>query len=467
MLPRPPGSDQGSAPRPLLMAVLAVFLVITLLAVLFLGSGQVATDHALTPESTKQEGALSGVIRAGPEPATPAPPERRPAEPLTTGQSDVELRARYVVKVKIQNAAGEYLPGLITKTAWWAELSVVATAVALPGDLPPIEGTSNRWLGVGEWVTNSDRGRNPDDQRGFAGELWLDQDPPVHAALVLRHVVLQRRRIEPGQHELVFTLEAAEVFGLLGSVVFRLVDDATGQPLAKAPVSVCTPNVFATGQVTDDDGRFRSEHFPPGPLTVTSFMKDYESLFRYVRMPPGGRLDLGDIRLSSSIQITASAVDGEGKPVTDAEFQYSNLDDRTFPQPLRDRHVSHVDAGGQARLAVGRHRYVVSVRSQRQGFGHATVDARFGTPAPIVITLRQTVPVALHVHVDKTVGYMVTILDPVRSPVRVLWFGSEHRPEGTALPPGAYTVEIHDSADRLVRSFALMVGTAPVTIDVP
>ncbi|MEO6593253.1 MAG: carboxypeptidase-like regulatory domain-containing protein, partial [Planctomycetota bacterium] len=70
-------------------------------------------------------------------------------------QFDLELRPAYVVKVKIQNAAGEFVPDLIRQKAWTEELGAVATAAPLPGDLPIAEQTSYLRFGVGEWRTNS------------------------------------------------------------------------------------------------------------------------------------------------------------------------------------------------------------------------------------------------------------------------------------------------------------------------
>jgi hypothetical protein len=95
------------------------------------------------------------------------------------------------------------------------------------------------------------------------------------------------------------------------------------------------------------------------------------------------------------------------------------------------------------------------------------VDATGGTAQPFTIRLAKATRIRYRTNGDLTVGYNVTVLDADRTPVTVDWLGSAWRPEGTALLPGKYTVEIHDAADALVRSFPLRVGGEPLTIDVP
>jgi RNA polymerase sigma-70 factor (ECF subfamily) len=384
-------------------------------------------------------------------------------------QFDIELRPIYVVKVQIQNAAGEFLPDLVARRMTQAELSVVATAEPLSRDLPVTEHTMYLAYGAGDWQTNSGIGGRQDRQLrkdGFAGRLYLDRDPPVHAALVLRHVVLQRQRIEPGQHELTFTLELDEVLARTGSVTLRLVDDATGEPLPQAPLLVGNAQAVELGQRTDADGRLAIDGQPPGLLRVQVWLTDYELLQRSVRVPPGGKLDLGEIRLSRAITITATTVDAASNPVSGVDLAWTCLDDRTFPQPLVENMSFPVNAAGQCKIALGRHRYVVIARGKRR-YGYAAVDLRGGAPVPLTIPVVEPVGVAFRMRADTTAGYLVTISDLRGVPARALWFGGEYRPPGTSLPPGSYRVDIHDGDDRLVRSFALTVADTPVTIAVP
>jgi hypothetical protein len=394
-------------------------------------------------------------------------------------QFDIDLPPIYVVKVKIQNAAGEFLPDLVSKRMPMAELSVVATEEPLSHDLPVTDSTMYIAFGAGQWMANSGAGGHLDERLRkagpdpifftdpcFAGVLMLDRDPPLHASLVLRHVVLRRQLIQPGQHELTFVLEAAEVFDRLGSVALRLVDEVTGDPLAGARLVIGTIQLVEAGQRTDTDGRFVTDGQPPGLLKVEAWMKDYEPLNRSVRLPAGGKLDLGEIRMSRAIIITATTVDGDGKPVTDLDLAWTCLDDQAFPQPLRENMRYPVNAEGHCKIALGRHRYVVIARGKNR-YGYAAVDLRNGVAVPLTIPVVEPVGVAYHMHADTTVGYLLTISDLRGTPARAIWFGGEYRMPGTSLPPGSYRVTIHDGEDRLVRSFPLTVADTPVTIDVP
>jgi hypothetical protein len=383
---------------------------------------------------------------------------------------DLELQPAWMVLVKIQNAAGEHLPDLLGKHTWSMELCVVATAAPLEGDLPLTVPATHQRFCAGEWRTNSGLDGGQQDKKlreqGYAGTLLLDSEPPVFAALVLRHRVLKRQRIEAGQKELVFTLELDEVLQQFGELRLQLVDAASGQPLPRVNVELSIAADRTSSRVSGEDGRVVLHEVAPGLLSLSAWSKDYEYLFRWFRMPPGGRIDLGEVRLSPAMMVTATVVDQAGKPVTDANLQYTSLDDRSFPQPLCEQLSSPVDANGQTKLRLGRHRYVVSAGS-RAGSAYALVDASHGEPAPVTLTLGKRTRIAIRTGADPAVGYLVTFLDRSRAPVRVLTFGGQSRPDATSLLPGDYTVEVHDGADRMVHNFPLTVGSEPMTIDLP
>ncbi|HEX5051279.1 MAG TPA: carboxypeptidase-like regulatory domain-containing protein [Planctomycetota bacterium] len=388
-------------------------------------------------------------------------------------QIDIELTPSYVVRVKVQGADGKSIMGDLAKQAMFGMPYVVATETPLAGDLPITEQTRLLRFGLGEWVGFYEMGQNADAklrEQGWCGELRLGRAPPVAASLLLRSSLLRSQRIEPGQKELVFTLELDDVLAKFGTVKLRLLDGVTGAPIAGAGVRVSTAQGGGSFGKTGEDGRTVIERVLPG-LGCLELMqsKEHESLWRYVRVPSGGVADLGDVTLSAMVKITGVVVDADGKPANGAEVQWTELDCRTFPQPLVSRRSASAEADGKFELwGCGRHRYVVSSRPRAGGFGWATVDASGGAPPPVTITLATPSKVTLHATFDLTAGYVVTALAADRSPVAVATLGSEYRPESMSLPPGAYTIEIHDmQTDRLVRSFALQVGSEPLTIDVP
>jgi hypothetical protein len=386
-------------------------------------------------------------------------------------QVDVELSPSWIVRVRIQSPAGEPLIDLLRKQRLFEQPSVVATVEPLTGSLPVTEHSRIMGFGVGEWYGVDERSQQVDKklkEQGFAGELRLDQAPPVHAALLLRHVLLQSQRIEAGQREATFTIGVEEFAAAFGTVKLRLLDGATGQPLPGVMLGLNNAQRVGFGSKTDAEGRCTCEHVQPGLSTLDCTAKDHEWLSLPVRVPAGGTLDLGDVVLSPAVKITGTVVGADGKPVTEASIRSMDLDRRTWPQPFSNRRGAAVDAEGKFELfGCGRHRYVVQAWTRTNGLGFSTVDATGGAPGPVTIALGTAARVALRAQFPPTVGYSLTVLRSDQVPVTALWLAGTSRPQTLLLLPGQYTVQIQDAADALVRSFALTVGDQPLTIDVP
>lgn len=387
-------------------------------------------------------------------------------------QFDIELRPSYVVRVKLVDADGNSIVPELAKKVRFGLPYVVATEAPLAGDLPPTLQTRLIRFGLGEWRGLYDAGQEADPklrEQGYCGELRMDRPPPAFAALLVRTTLLQSQRIEPGQQELVFTMALDDVLAKLGTVKLRLVDAASGEPIAGVVVRISTAQGGGSGGKTGEDGRATLTAVLPGLGTLGLMpSKERESLTRYVRVPAGGTVDLGDIALTETIKVTGLVVDASGKPVNGASVQWTELDCRSFPQPLFDRRSTSADADGKFQLwGCGRHRYVVFARNQDGGFGYATVDASAAV-TPFTIALASRTAVALHANFGMTVGYLVTALDADHSPVAVATLGTEYRPDSMPLLPGTYTIEITDLVtDQLVRRFPLQVGSEPTSIEVP
>ena len=386
---------------------------------------------------------------------------------------DIVLQTSYVVRVKVQDSNGKSIADELQQKSMWGLPYVVATEVPLAGDLPPTEQSRLIRFGLGEWSSVDGMSGSPDPkllEQGYCGELRMNRAPPAYASLLLRTTLLQSQRIESGQTELVFTIEAKDVLAKHGTVKLRLLDGTTGAPITDAPVNVRTAQGGGSHAKTDADGRAVIENVVPGIGMLESHRRSQasEGLFRYVRVPAGGTLDLGDVVLTPAEKITGVVVDADGKPANGASVQWTELDCRTFPQPLVDYRGTGADADGKFQLLLGRHRHVVFASLQDGRFGFTSVDATAGAPTAVTITLGHPTKVALKAHFDMTVGYIVTALASDRSPVAVATLGTEYRPQSMRLPPGAYTIEIHDlQTHRMARSFALQVGSEPLTIDVP
>ena len=384
---------------------------------------------------------------------------------------DVELRAAYVVKVKIQTPSGEPFVGQLPNVNMWAEPCVVATPEPLQGNLPITENATISRLGTAEWRSATGRASGEADSKlrkaGYAGELRMGQDPPMFASLVLRHVLLQSQRVEPGQHELTFILDPKDVSATFGTLRARLVDGVTGAPLADQLVRLETAQGGGSSAKADSDGRVLLENALPGLGVLSTYAKDREQLWLYVRVPAGGTIDIGEVVLSPLVKITGKVLDPNGKPASGTYLQYTDIALRTWPQPLVTRRSSGVEADGSFTLQIGRHRHVVIARDRDGGFGYAAVDPAGSVSSPVTIEMRKSVRVSYRTQFGLKDGYAVTVLAADRTPISVAWLGGDYRARSTDLPPGNYTLEIHDAADNLVRSAPLSVGTEPLTIEVP
>jgi RNA polymerase sigma factor (sigma-70 family) len=146
----------------------------------------------------------------------------------------------------------------------------------------------------------------------------------------------------------------------------RVVDEATGQPVAKAQVDFTPapdPNqslsLFALWKDTGIDGKFRLV-LPPGRGTI--FLRTIPNQFtqperkftgqptdprfnREVSGTAGQTVDVGDFKLSAGRTVVLRVVDPDGQPVPDAEIfvrDPTRMFDKTGP--------AHSDAQGQSTL---------------------------------------------------------------------------------------------------------------------
>lgn len=384
---------------------------------------------------------------------------------------DLTLRRAHVVRVKVLDAAGTDVLADLAKGSASQLPTVIATRTPLARELPPTDQTRLTRFGLGRWRGSDDLAgrRGATLPADLAGELLLDEPPPLFASLVLRTKVLQVQRIEPGQHELVFTIERDALLAGFGALTVRLLDSTTGEPLPDVRVSIGTAQGGGTGGKSDARGRTTIERVLPGlgHLSIEGG-RDRESIRRFVRIQAGQTTDLGDLLLHPAAELAGVVVDAAGNPVNGASVQWTDLDGRTFPLPLVTNMSTLCDDEGRFRIGrCGRHRFVVTAETTEGARGHALVDTRSGFPAALRIPVAPTTRVALR-STFTGVGYTVSVLTAERTPVHVVMLGAEYRPTSLQLPPGDYTVEIHEmDSDVLVRSAPLHVGSAPTEIVVP
>src|SRR5690606_27452777 len=183
--------------------------------------------------------------------------------------------------------------------------------------------------------------------------------------------------------------EASDVLAKFGTVRLRLVDGVTGAPIEGGVVRLSTAQGGGSHSRTGADGRATIERVLPGLASLQLIgIKDRESIWRYVRVPSGSTIDLGDITPSAAIKISGSVLTPDGKPAHGPSAQWTDLDARAAGDPLATRRSTPVDADGRFELSgCGRRRYVVSAHRGDGSWGFTTVDASGGAPADVAITL--------------------------------------------------------------------------------
>jgi hypothetical protein len=122
---------------------------------------------------------------------------------------------------------------------------------------------------------------------------------------------------------LLFSYAASAQTAASGSISGRIVDLHTGEPIAKAAVSIAGEAKVAT---TDDEGRFRLENVPAGAFELRVSTVGYGLLKKRIELAAGATLEL-DLRLGQEAlrdtqQITVVAAPFD-PAVPDAPTQYS------------------------------------------------------------------------------------------------------------------------------------------------
>lgn len=374
------------------------------------------------------------------------------SEPVQT--IDVALEPAHVVKVFVTTADDSPLresEAVRDLGLHWG-LQVVATERPLAGDLSPTDNVSVGDIGIGRYRSARDPGGRP-GPGDPDGELWLDRPPPANAALLLRHVVLAQQPIAVGQRELRFVVDTDELRGRFGTVTLRLVDGATGQPIAGGTVRFSTAQGGGSFGKADGEGRVVVERVLPGLASLEIYAtKEREGLWDLVRVPAGGTVDLGDVVLHPQVEVRGRLVDAAGQPVADGRVQWTNLETMDFPRELVNRRSASPNGDGEFQIwGAGPHRYVVIARDPDGRMGYAVVDARAGAPPPVEIELVEPASVAVELTSVGFEGFVATIRDAEGVPVAASNMEPRFPTHTLRVPPGSYTLEVHGRGDRLVK----------------
>jgi hypothetical protein len=302
---------------------------------------------------------------------------------------------------------------------------------------------------------------NPKD--GFAGTLHL-KSLPAHVALLQRHLVIEQQLVQPGQQELKFVVDIDALKQLAASATVRVLDAVTGEPLANARVSLMTSNRGGMGQPVDEHGSAVIENLSPGLLQCTIRAPEHESFGHTVRVEPGQRLDLGDVRLGPLQPLTGTVLGPDGEPVG-ASVRWTELKWRMSPAEFVHNRSTNAEADGTFSLW-GTGAGIIAVQALgKDGLMAAGV---FDNPPAEPVVLRLAAPAECNVTrpADPTRSFTLTLYD-ARGRATGGW-SLEPRTTKTTLrmPAGDYTFEVHDHDHRLVGSGSLTFGATPCSLEV-
>lgn len=151
------------------------------------------------------------------------------------------------------------------------------------------------------------------------GSLELHRAPPLWVGLELHGVPLGWELLAPGDREVAFELDEADLASVFASVTLRPVDAHGGASLLGAKGTL---KADVSSHRRDEhfdvaprsNGTLRFERVVPGPYELVVAWREAEHQQRF-DLAPGERLDLGDVALADRPGVLVRAVDERGEPL--------------------------------------------------------------------------------------------------------------------------------------------------------
>ena len=367
---------------------------------------------------------------------------------------DFVLEPSFPVKVLIVTPDGADATMALRKASFhMSNLSVAGQRDRLPDRLAP---TDYGMVSVGdaEWRPEM----NP--KGGFAGTLHL-KALPAHIALLLRHLVLERQVVQPGQGEVKFVVDVEAVMKLAGSATVRVLDAASGEPLTSARVSL---DGGGGGTAVDAQGRAEVTGLSPGLLRCQIMAAEHETMYTTVKVEVGQRLELGDVRLGPMLKLQGMVLDADGKPAN-ANLQWLELKWRLTPAAFGTNRGARTEADGSFALwGTGAGAIAVTARDNDGNLARGVFD----NPPPSPIVLRLAKPCACNITrpADPARSFTVTLFDEARRAIAGIMLEPRQTKSGIGMAAGRYTFEVHDEQFRLVQSGTLEFAASPCSLEI-
>jgi hypothetical protein len=372
-------------------------------------------------------------------------------------QRDFTVARSVAVRVRIVTADGaDATRAVRTSLRGFPDFAVAGQRERFPERFAPTD-YGIVFVGDATW----DNEMNPKD--GFAGTLHL-ASVPAHVALLQRHMVLQQEVVQPGQQEVKFTVDVAALKALAGSATVR-VFDAAGVPLAGARVSLGSSNRADGGTLVDAEGRATLEGLSPGLLRCQITAKDHETMYTTVRVDPGQRLELGDVRLGPKLDLRGTVLNADGKPAT-AQISWTELKWRTrATAAFETNRVARVEADGTFSLwGTGQGAIAVTARDRQ---GNVAMGVFENPPRePVVLRLEKGCACVVTRPADPSRTFTMTLFDGSRRAIAATTLASRSAKATVHMPEGEYSYEVHDDHEQLLQSGTVTFGAEPCAVEI-
>jgi RNA polymerase sigma-70 factor (ECF subfamily) len=284
---------------------------------------------------------------------------------------------------------------------------------------------------------------------GASGLLVLSALPPVHVFAVFEELVLATERIDGPREELVLRIDLDALAGRLGTVRARFVDAERGTAVADGMAAIDWGNRQTMGGAPlTASGSIELTDVPPGLQRLRFFHAEYAELFRPLRVPVGGVLELGDVAVWRRARVGGMVFGADGAPIL------AHVSWTPAGEELRADRASSTRGGRFELPQAARTRLRLLVRAPEHVPCVFEVDASGGDVAGLELHLERGVPVAFR----GARGRVLTWLDAAGGSIPL---GSDER-----LPPGRHSVRVGAEGEPgLVID--VEVGSEPLRVDLP
>jgi RNA polymerase sigma factor (sigma-70 family) len=374
---------------------------------------------------------------------------------------DVTLERALVLPVKFVTK-GDGTP-FETPMSWQCSLGVVATRDR-PARLAGLLARVPSAFGVG--VYHGQERFRPDKSipAGYGGVLEIREKPPVWVSCILHELVVESRTLQGGEKEIVFEIDPAQLESQLATVVVRCADVRDGKPIAAATVDVGFQDSMGGGRSCDAAGTVRIEKLVPGMRSVTARAPQFAGWERWVRVPPGGSLDLGTIELAPAATVRGRIVDPDGRGIGARVNVFSQRAFASSCAPVIRRNDSSAADGAFSLASVESGSLRIVAQHDDFALTALDVDATNGALDGIELRLEKGTPIELHVARGAWTGVECVIHDASGRPLAMAsaypMFIRRLR-----LKPGHYELGVIDG-DSIVRREPLEVGTEGIVREV-